>query len=255
VAVSPEQPAAAQSDPGEDGLCPEGMAVITPGGSFKMRGSITPRAGDDPETYPVVSVEAFCLDVTAVTVEAYAVCVTSGQCNDRVTSEFWANTDQGKGACNWRTTGRENHPINCVDWEQSSTFCQAKGKRLPTQEEWEWAGRGGDEGRRFPWGNDEPRAQSCWSGDRLRAAGDKGTRTHTCPVGNFPSGNGRWDTADLAGNVWEWTSSADGVPPVQRGGSWKSRFADELQVLFALHAPAVTRFADIGFRCAKDLPK
>jgi len=122
--------------------CPTGMALV-PGGTYRM-GS---EAGDSDEQ-PVHEVEVarFCLDLTEVTVSDYAGCVSSGKCMP-------ANTG---GSCNAGVAGRENHPINCVDWNQADAYCQAQGLRLPTEEEWEYAAKGGDEDRRYPWGAAPP---------------------------------------------------------------------------------------------------
>ena len=125
------------------------MAAI-PGGTYTM--------GDRRDT---VTVGAFCLDVTEVTVSAFGTCVSSGACSsDGLGTQSYDGKDQGKGACNWGIPGREKHPINCVDWSQSATYCHAQGKRLASEEEWEWAARGGDEGRAYPWGNAELASQA-----------------------------------------------------------------------------------------------
>lgn len=185
------------------GGCPAGMAKVS-GGSFTMG-----KVGD-------FTLSEYCLDLTEVTVSAYAACVKSGKCSaEGIGTQFWSGEVQGKGACNWGVTGRDNHPMNCVDWGQAATFCSAQGKRLPTEQEWEWAARGGSEARAFPWGAAEPDFQACWSGVTKR--------TGTCAVGSFSAGNAKGGFQDLAGNVWEWTASKyDATARVGRGGSWGS---------------------------------
>lgn len=234
VASSGAVPAASASK-APQGNCPAGMAAI-PGGTFKM--------GERSDT---VSVAAYCLDVTEVTVSAYAACVKGGTCSaDTVGTQFYGGSAQGKGACNWGVSGRESHPMNCVDWGQAATFCRAQGKRLPTEEEWEWAARGGDEGRSYAWGSAEPDFQPCWSGISKRAG--------TCAVGSFPDGNGRWGLKDLSGNVWEWTASkydANSAARVLRGGSWD--FDDPLLMRASIRSgfEPSTRIGTFGFRCAR----
>ena len=82
-----------------------------------------------------VKVGRFCLDVTEVTADAYANCVRLGQCSTE-------GLPCGSAAT-FNVNGKGGHPINCVDWSQAANYCQAQGKRLPTEEEWEWAARGG----------------------------------------------------------------------------------------------------------------
>ena len=79
---------------------------------------------------------------TEVTVSAYRKCVDSGACTV-------PNSD--RAPCNWGKSGRENHPVNCVDHAQATSFCRWIGGRLPTAEEWEFAAKGG-QSRVYPWG-------------------------------------------------------------------------------------------------------
>ena len=74
---------------------------------------------------------------TDVTVAAYAKCVSAGACTEPAASHR---------ACNWKTD-RGDHPINCVDWNQSIAFCKWLGGRLPTEQEWEYVASGGSEDR------------------------------------------------------------------------------------------------------------
>jgi formylglycine-generating enzyme len=218
----------------EQGSCPAGMSAI-PKGSFKLTDQ-----GD-------VSVGAFCLDLTEVTVEAYAACVKKGACSaENASSQFWDGKDEGKGACNWGVSGREKHPMNCVDWGMAATFCRAQGGRLPTEEEWEWAARGGDAARTYPWGNAEPDFQACWSGVSKRSG--------TCPVGSAPEGRGRFGQLDLAGNVWEWTASLlgnDQTARIIRGGSWDNDDPARLSAANRSRDEPSNRGGDLGFRCAR----
>jgi formylglycine-generating enzyme required for sulfatase activity len=216
--------------------------VALPGGTFTM--------GDRKDT---VTVQPFCLDVTEVTVAAYTACVKSGLCVPAPTTEDWRDIRQPNfwdRFCNGHRADRHNHPINCVDWWQSSIYCQAQDQRLPTEEEWEWAARGQAKGRKFPWGDAEPDVQLCWSSFADTGRPDK---WGTCEVGSFPKGDAPGGIHDLAGGVWEWTSSTSmpgGQPrAIDRGGSWHSgepyvRAASGEQV------PPAERHSDVGFRCA-----
>jgi formylglycine-generating enzyme required for sulfatase activity len=100
---------------------------------------------------------------------------------------------------NWTTTPAENelYPINCMTWYEAFAFCVWDGGRLPTEAEWEFAAAGGNENRLFPWGNDLTAPLPAL----YAANGNSGA----VPVGSRPAGNGRWDHADLAGSMAEWT--------------------------------------------------
>jgi sulfatase modifying factor 1 len=216
--------------------CPEGM-VSLPGGSFTM--------GDRQDS---VTVQSFCMDVTEVTADAYAACVRSGSCSADHPGQLThdGNTFTADTHCNYGVSGKGTHPMNCVDWGQSATYCHAQGKRLPTEEEWEWAARGGSQGRTFPWGSVAPDSQLCWSGMQKRDG--------TCAVGSFREGDAPGGIHDLAGNVWEWTQSnvdATGAARVVRGGCWYIVDASYFRAAFRNRYTPGDRHYILGFRCAR----
>ena len=99
---------------------------------------------------------------------------------------------------------RMDHPVVQVAWEDAVAYCDWVGGRLPTEAEWEFAARGGVEGKPFIWGDAPvgPLVANTWNGrfpDRNDATDG---HVRTAPVGSFPS-NG-FGLHDMAGNVWEW---------------------------------------------------
>ncbi len=221
---APARPQTAASE------CPANMAALA-SGTFVV--------GDRQDT---VNVAPYCLDRTEVTVRAYGACVTAGRCTEP--NAFNAPSGEATAYCNWKHPGRDEHPINCVDWFQAVSFCKWQEKRLPSEEEWEWAARGGSAGRTYPWGGGTPDAQFCWSGVSVRYS--------TCPVGSFPDGDALGGIHDLAGNVWEWTATTfNGANRVARSDSWGSKDPSHARAAYRFNHPPTERSTLLGFRCAR----
>jgi formylglycine-generating enzyme required for sulfatase activity len=224
--------------------CPAGM-VFVPGGTY------TQTAATIGGSKTIVSL---CVDVTEVTVAAYATCSASGACTPAWNTCVYPPWDAKQIAecasmCNAGKSDRLNHPVNCIDWSQANAYCAAIGKRLPEQDEWEWIARGGAKGNTFPWGEDPPGTQVCWSGP------PSGIRATTCAVGSFPSGDNPQGVHDLAGNLQEWTNSQwPGSDPLRitKGGTWAATDRKPLEVTNLNADPPLNRHNALGFRCVKD---
>jgi hypothetical protein len=209
--------------------------VRIPEGIFKM-------GGQSEENSPIhaVAVERFDLDVAEVTMKEYKSCIEAGVCKP---------LQHGNPFCNDLHEGRDDHPVNCIDWFDAEAYCKRAGKRLPSEREWEYAASGGAEQRFYSWGNEEPeRSRSCYSHEG------------TCPIKTY--GPGAFGLYDMTGNVWEWTSSWYGTYPLEaqegrariaRGGSWSRRFAKWMRNNLRNRFEPNEWTSSLGFRCAKDV--
>lgn len=239
ASVEPVAPAPIAPPPIASSLVtpPAGAMSTLAGGTYTMG-----------ERNVTVTVRPFSLDITEVTADQYAACVRGGLCTADHLRE-WSVEGRpyvASDGCNYGVPGRGHHPMNCVDASQAEAYCHAQRKRLPTEEEWEWAARGGAAGHTYPWGSADPLQQACWSGLSARAG--------TCPVASLPAGDAPGSIHDLAGNVAEWTSSLYAPPVitrVTRGGGWNHRDAPSLRAASRhIHAPS-DRVDHLGFRCAR----
>jgi formylglycine-generating enzyme required for sulfatase activity len=158
--------------------------------------------------------------------------------------------------------GYEDHPMTMVTWFGAWGFCGYYGWRLPSEVEWEKAGRGTD-GRPFPWGDEIARENANFyaSRDPFENMASYGSRTS--PVG-FYNGKryGDYQTRDsaspyglydMAGNVWQWTGDIyEGMHyRFLRGGS-KDTYEMDLRLWVRNNATPTYVSPGVGFRCARD---
>ena len=197
---------------------PPGM-VYVPGGEFMMG-----RNSNDPVEAPPhkVTVNPFFLDVYEVTCEEYKKFLDAHP--DQVAPHDWVTRNYPAGSA--------HKPVTGVDWDHAHAYAAWSSKRLPTEEEWEFAARGAD-GRLYPWGKDwKPGLANTGkpaggANDGASGMAEVGTNKGTSPYGAY----------DMIGNAWEWTASdlkaypggtlgstldSSGDLKVIRGGSWAS---------------------------------
>ena len=165
----------------------EGMVLI-PAGEFWM-------GGNNEKSVHSVYVDAFYMDKYEVTNAQYKQFIDA---NPLWRKNFIPRAlHDGKYLYHWAgnnyPAGEANHPIRFVSWYAAMAYAQWKGKRLPTEAEWEKAARGGVSGMEYPWGND----YFCSPGlSTLPYFSDPRA------VGKYPA-NG-YGLHDMVGNVWEW---------------------------------------------------
>lgn len=161
--------------------------------------------------YRQVTISSFWIDRTEVTKGAYRQCMDAGVC---VAPPRW-DAEWYKEGDDIFVPGLDEMPAASVTWIQAKTYCEWRGERLPTEAEWEKAARGTD-GRKYPWGMEEPTCEhanfkpydfmAMLPGPRCPYSETYATLT---PVGMFCArGASPYGVCDMAGNVAEW--AADG---------------------------------------------
>lgn len=154
---------------------------------------------------------------------------------------------------------RMNHPVVHVAYADAQAFAAWRGARLPTQEEWEIAARGGLVGAAYVWGNapypDGQQRANTWQGVFPLSDARKDGWAGTAPVGCFASND--YGLFDMAGNVWEWTSSPFGPEDrTLRGGSFlcAPNYCGRFRPAARQSGDAGAGTSHIGFRIAADAP-
>ncbi len=243
----------------DDVVPPEGMVCIPAGPA--VIGADGGTAAERPRHQTYVS--TFFIDSHEVTNGDYRPCERAGVCPKR------------KGPKSYRRYMEDDLPVIPATWEMANKYCVWAGKRLPTEAEWEKAARGGQQGRRFPWGDEPPSCE--------RASYAECTPHRTRPVGSFPPG--AYGLYDLAGNGYEWVNDwasdcyagcerpcgeaclrddpqgpCDGAPEcaghtkrVLKGGSWYWP-ADQMRGAWRRSQRPTSGIHRLSFRCAASTP-
>ncbi|MGV6858676.1 MAG: formylglycine-generating enzyme family protein [bacterium] len=250
-----------------------GDRVNIPAGPFQMGCSSGDDLCENDEGAPggiLVNVPAFEIDRKEVTVAEYDGCIKAGKCSK-------PKDHQKNKYCNEAAPGREDHPVNCVDWQQAVDYCHYANGRLPYEAEWEKAARAGAS-TRYSWGQEV----SC-----KQAILDDGVTQGSVPNEHDGCGEDRtWPVGsrlanalgvyDMHGNAGEWTANwyakdalqahyakgnlsgpEQGRQRVVRGGSWDENIPN-LRASFRNVKPPVSGevvYGSIGFRCASSPTK
>ena len=246
--------------PGQDGwierfglgdACEYDQMRLVPAGFFK-RGS-----AQNPDEQPIedIRLDAYYIDPFEVRIRDYKECVRLGKCTEP------KEKSAGSIADYYDNEQFADHPVIHVTWEQASAYCVFRGKRLPTEAEWEKAARGLDQ-RSYPWGSDSPDCQ--------KANSQNCPEKNTLAVTEIPGGVSPYQVFQMAGNVREWVSDfyaadsyatgsksnprgpASGQKRVIRGGSFLSAESALSSTRRDSGEPTESA-ADLGFRCARSL--
>ncbi len=235
--------------------------VPVPAGLFIMGNNAGP---EDERPAHQVTLAAFVIDRLPVTNTQFAEFLNytgpRNPHNERLYDDDDADARIHRQGNRWITDkGYEQHPVVEASWAGARDYCAWRGKRLPTEAEWEKAARSGD-ARKYPWGNAPP--------DRTLAR-FAARFNDTAPADAFPAGASAYGVLGMGGNAWQWVSSAyrsypynasDGredlkAGPVRatRGGGHDSP-AEEITTTQRgrnLSRNPVAGHHNIGFRCAK----
>jgi len=248
----------------------------------------------DEKPQKLITLDAFWIDMTEVTNEQFEQFVQDTG-HETGPGKIW-NADLKDfvelGDVDWRhpqgpgddLSGKADHPVVQVSWDDAEAYCRWRGARLPTEAEWEKAAGWDYEQNRkriWPWGDkhptptDPPAKQKLNCCDAECEANWKDSKINdgfkaTAPVGSYPQGASPYGVLDMSGNVWEWVADYydEGyyeVSPVKnplgpdvdtgrrvlRGTSWIQGYREEGRAASRFFAAPDTRNFDIGFRCAQ----
>ncbi len=263
--------------------------VFVEGGPFVMGTDTEPWAYDNERPAHEVEVAPFRMDATPVTNGAYAEFVEAGGYHDRRWwgEDGWAWRQQAglehpqfwsrQGGSSWSRTRfgwmedlPADQPVQHVCWHEADAYARWRGKRLPTEAEWEKAASwdpGAGRKRRNPWGDDDATPQRANLAQHHLTPGFFGP----APVGAYAAGASAYGCLQMVGDVWEWTASSFASYPgfrsfpyreysevfygpdykVLRGGSWATD-PSVARTTFRNWDYPIRRQIFCGFRCARD---
>ncbi len=219
-----------------------GDEVLVPGGTFTA-GAVAqdkraarkeaPRQADTPDFY---------IDLHPVTNAQYQAYLEDT--NLETFPEYWDNP----------RFNQPDQPVIGVSYDDAVRFASwlsarlGVAKRLPTEDEWEKAARGGRDVI-YPWGDESPA-----EGGRANCSGN-GRFSSTSPVGAFEAGRNAYGLFDMAGNVWQWTSTGKAAGTgslIVKGGSWMDGPVD-LRISNRREVDPAKGYVDVGFRLVREV--
>ena len=238
-----------------------------------------------PSEQPIFEMEIapFYLDKNLVTVAEFRVFVTetshvteADKYGDSGVFSFKKNSWELLKGANWefplgkdKPKAIDNHPVTHVSWNDAKAYAAWKGKRLPTEFEWEFAAKNSKNNNdKYSWGHsievDGKYQANVWQGSSIQDKEVLDGFLLTSPVGTFPaSASGLFD---MGGNVWQWCDSYfkpypfnESVPPQSpnvrstRGGSFMfdQALENSYTTTFRGQNSIDTSLFNMGFRCAK----
>ncbi len=272
------------SCPVHSGVRPTGRQVLVPAGEFLLGTDDRVVAYDNERPRRPVRLPAFRIDAAPVTNGEYVAFIEDGGYARReLWSEAgwrWRQAERASAPLHWsmqdgvrvaRIFGRaqpldHDRPVVHVSWFEADAYCRWRGRRLPTEQEWEKAAAWDPERgavRRYPWGDAGVTSDRANLGAGL---------LEPAPVGTYPRGVSAYGCHQMLGDVWEWTSSwFAGYPGfeafpyreysevffgeayrVLRGGSWAT---DPIAIRCTFRNWDLPERRQIfaGFRCAEDV--
>jgi hypothetical protein len=222
--------------------------VPVPGGPFIAGALSRDRRATRKEAPRAAETAELLVDRTPVTNGEYAAFLEDTRSES--VPEYWDNPEYN----------RVDQPVVGVTWEDANRYAAWLSERLgvvmrlPTEDEWEKAARGGRDVI-YPWGDQSPA-----DGPRANYSGN-GRFKGPAPAGSYESGANAWGLLDMAGNVWQWTSTtygqASGSAPasmIVKGGSWMDGPAD-LRISNRRDVDPSRGYVDVGFRLVREVSK
>ena len=198
-----------------------------------------------------VEIKRFAIDETPVTNAQFKEFINRSGHKPRFQENFLKHWADGK-----IPSGKEDHPVVYVDLEDAGAYAKWAKKRLPSEEEWQFAAQGVN-ALNYPWGN-KVEENKC----------NQNTNGETTAVKAFPGGISPFGCYDMCGNTWEWTGNeysdgrtrfvmlkggscykAKGSVWYMDGGPQKNNFIAKMLLMW----PGLDRCSTVGFRCVVDL--